>query len=292
MIGPPFETKGFFMVFARMVRSCAAALLMLAAAPAAAPAAAEDDPVVARVDGIDIHLSEVRTAHDALPEQYRQIPIEQMFDPLVDNLVGTKLLAREARRQNLHEMDDVKRALQRVEEQVLEGAALRAHLDDVITEEAVRARYDKMVADETSRMEIRARHILVETEETADALIEKLDGGADFAALARDESTGPSASNGGDLGFFNRSAMVEPFAEAAFAMADGEHSAEPVQTQFGWHVIKVEERRTAPAPAFEQAAPSIQEGMVREAGRAYMDDLRKAADIERFTIDGAPRDDG
>jgi len=257
------------------------------------PAFAQDgDPIVANVDGIEVRLSEVESAHATMPEQYRAVPLDQIFEPLLENLVGTKLLVREARRQKLDQEADVQRTLRRVEEQVLEGAALRAHLDEAITEEKIRARYDAMIADEVGRVELHARHILVATEDEAKAIIVDLNEGADFAATARDKSTGPSGPNGGDLGFFSRETMVKPFADAAFDMADGEYSSAPVQTQFGWHVIKVEERRTAPPPAFEETAPEIQQEMVREEQRALLEGLKEGVTIERFNMDGTPRSDG
>ena len=126
---------------------------------------------------------------------------------------------------------------------------------------------------------IRARHILVETEEEANSLIEDLNGGRDFAELAREESTGPSGPNGGDLGFFGRGQMVPSFEQAAFALEDGEISA-PVQTQFGWHVIKVEERRAAPVPTFGQLSPEIRQELLFQNYTTAVDNFISGAQIE------------
>ncbi|MGB0672069.1 MAG: peptidylprolyl isomerase, partial [Rhodospirillales bacterium] len=134
-----------------------------------------------------------------------------------------------------------------------------------------------------------ARHILLKTEEDAKAAIKKLDGGADFAALAKELSTGPSKDNGGDLGFFVKEQMVPEFAEATFAMKPGSYSKKPVQTQFGWHVIKVEEARKRTPPTLEEATPVIRQELSREVGLAYLEEVKKDAKIEKFNPDGSPK---
>ena len=140
--------------------------------------------------------------------------------------------------------------------------------------------------------EASARHILVDTEELCDELKTQIAGGADFAQLARDRSTGPSASNGGDLGFFSREQMVTPFSEAAFALKDGEVGPDPVKSQFGWHVIKVTGRRTQPPPAFEAVREQLRDRLTRDALEAHMAELRDATTVERFNPDGTPMEQG
>ena len=146
--------------------------------------------------------------------------------------------------------------------------------------------YDERQTGEQA-VELRARHILVETGEAAADLIKQLDEGADFAALAQEHSTGPSGPRGGELGFFGRGQMVGPFEEAAFALEDGQHSREPVQTQFGFHVIKVEERRAVTPPSFEDSVDQLREEAAQFAGQKYVEELRATADIQRFNIDGS-----
>jgi peptidyl-prolyl cis-trans isomerase C len=137
--------------------------------------------------------------------------------------------------------------------------------------------------------EVRARHILVKTEAEAKEVIAALAAGADFAELAKKRSIDPSAQqNDGDLGFFRRDTMVEPFAEAAFALEPGQTTREPVRTQFGWHVIRVEERRTV-APTFEEKEPELKEQVARETINALVAELRAKAKVERFAIDGSPK---
>ena len=141
--------------------------------------------------------------------------------------------------------------------------------------------------DNPPRDEVKARHILVEEEEQAREIIAELDGGADFAELAEEHSTDPSAEGrGGDLGFFTRDRMVAPFAEAAFAMEPGTHSAEPVETQFGWHVILVEERREGTAPEREAVEGQLQEIIAAEVIEDTRTELRETAEIEMNTFGG------
>jgi peptidyl-prolyl cis-trans isomerase C len=256
-------------------------------------AAAEDeagkDPVVATVDGSEIRMSEVVSAHQQLPAQYRGMPLQMIYEPLLNSMIDSKLAAAEARRQGLHEDDTVKREIARVTDQILERQVVRRHIEEGLTEEALRTRYEEHLGDASGASQIRARHILVDSEDEAKRLIEEINGGADFAELAIKHSTGPSGPKGGDLGFFSQEEMVPEFAEAAFALGDGEVTQEPVQTQFGWHVIKTEERRTSEPPSFEESQDTLRQEMSQELGDSYMEELRSQAEIERFNPDGSPR---
>ena len=133
-----------------------------------------------------------------------------------------------------------------------------------------------------------ARHILVEKEDDAKAIIAALDKGADFATLAKEKSTDPAKDNGGDLGFFSREDMVPEFADAAFKLQKGEYTKTPVHSQFGWHVIKVEDRRTAAPPSFEDSKQQLTNELAREVIGAKIKDLRSGAKIEMFALDGSP----
>ncbi|MEK9844819.1 peptidylprolyl isomerase, partial [Thalassospira sp.] len=152
-------------------------------------------------------------------------------------------------------------------------------LDDAVTEDAIKAKYDEFVANNEPEPQVHARHILLENEEDAKAVIAELDDGADFVELAKEKSTGPSAPNGGDLGFFNRADMVAPFAEAAFAMEAGTYSKEPVQTQFGWHVIKVEEKKEGTQPSLDEVRQQLTAEVTRDAINTIVEGLREKADI-------------
>ncbi len=260
--------------------------LLLASVPALA--AEEDaDPVVARVNGAEIHLSDVEQAREVLPEQYRHAPLAALWEPLLAMLVDVKLVAAEARRLGLDEEVEYKREMDRIADRVLQQVLLGRHLNERITDAMLRDKYAAMVAEAAGIEEVRARHILVDTEAQAREIIAELKGGADFEALARERSTGPSAATGGDLGYFRKGQMVPTFTEAAFALEAGGTSAEPVHTRFGWHVIKVEDRRAVEPPSFEEAESGLREETRREVRDAYLDDLREGAAIELFNPDGS-----
>ncbi|TVQ36786.1 MAG: hypothetical protein EA356_05135 [Geminicoccaceae bacterium] len=174
-----------------------------------------------------------------------------------------------------------------MEQVILRNRVVELTLQDAVSQEKLRARYDELAAEPGfSYEQVRARHILVREEDEALELLAELEAGADFAELAREHSIDPGATNGGDLGYFVREQMVEPFASAAFALEPGAFSEAPVETQFGWHLIKVEDRRTV-TPSFEQLVPELRELMGREAVTALLDELRADALIERFDMHGS-----
>jgi peptidyl-prolyl cis-trans isomerase C len=260
-----------------------------AQAPAAAPEQAPtEDPVVAIVDGAKIHLSEVEQAQSVLPDQYRQVPLPMIFQPLLSRVIDARLLAAEADRAELDQEPEVQPALAEARAQVLRGALIQRRVQEGTTEEKLRARYDDMKEAEGFRKEeVHARHILVPTEEEAKKIVEQVEGGADFAQLAAEHSTGPSAESGGDLGYFTREQMVPEFADAAFGLEPDQVTPEPVKTQFGWHVIKVLDKRTR-EPSFEETEPQLRDQLAREIVTALVTDLRGNAQIEQFNIDGSP----
>lgn len=199
---------------------------------------------------------------------------------VIDELVTLEVLRQEAVRQGLHEEPALQATLRTQESNILANALLRQHVAaQAFGEEELRAEYDKQVAQHEPEQEYHARHILVKTEEEARQLIEQLDQGADFAELAKEHSTGPTGPGGGDLGWFSANQMVRPFAEATAAMTPGTYSKEPVQTQFGWHVIKLEDSREMAPPSFEAAKPEIEEQLINRAVEDYINELRGQADI-------------
>ena len=270
-----------------------AALLLASTVPFAAVRAAEEpkaeDPVVARVDGSDIRRSDVVAAYETLPPPYRSLPFEQLYDTLLDNVISSRLMVEAARKQGLESEDDVKQRIQRAADRVLTEAYLTRLIDNAVTDEALKAAYDDFKTSFTPEEEVRARHILVATEDEAKAIKAELDKGGDFAKIAADKSTDPGAANGGDLGFFTADRMVKPFADAAFAMKPGEIS-DPVQSQFGWHVIKLEERRKQPVPSFEDKKQELEVQLQREAVDDALEALKADAKVERLaeTMPEAP----
>lgn len=264
-------------------------LLALSLPAHAQQADPNEDPVVAVVDGTEVRRSEVEAIARSLPEQYRQVPLPQIYGMLLDRAIDFRLLSNAAEDQDLADDPDVQAALAQARAGVLRDAYVRQHIEAETTDDRLRTRYEEMKDDEEfSQEEVHARHIPVGSEAEAAEVITELEGGADFENLARERSVDPSArSNSGDLGFFRREQMVPEFAEAAFALQPGEHTKEPVQSQFGWHVIEVLERREG-TPTFEETAPRLRQEMAREVVLALVADLRADAEIQRFNLDGSP----
>lgn len=251
-----------------------------------AMAQTEKDPVVAIVNGEAVLNSDMTMFYNSLPEQFRQIAMETLYDQLLEGLIESRLLAQAALEAGMMDDAKVKRRLAYVTNDVLQQTYLDQLLATEITEERLRDIYQATTATEQGEAEISARHILLEDEDAALAVIEELAAGGDFVALAKERSTGPSGPSGGDLGYFTKNQMVAPFAEAAFALNPGEYTKQPVQTQFGWHVIKVEDRRSSPPPTFEESQAEISRQLAQEFVRGMMTKLREAAEISRFDLQG------
>jgi peptidyl-prolyl cis-trans isomerase C len=246
-----------------------AALILVAAVSTAAAqeqraTQAAEDPVVATVDGAEIRRSDVIASVETLPPQLQQMPLTAIYPLLVDRLIDARLLVGEAERRNLADRPEVaeviEEAMARAREQVLRIALLQNAVEEGVTEERLRDRYEELRQEEDFAYdEVRARHILVEDEETAREVIARLDEDADFAELVAEYSTEPGAAErGGDLGYFRREQMVPAFATAAFELEPGEITREPVQTQFGYHVIKVEDRRSVER-SFEEVEQQLRQ---------------------------------
>ncbi|MFO1162080.1 MAG: peptidylprolyl isomerase [Reyranellaceae bacterium] len=257
------------------------------AKPPAQAGQALKDPVVAVVNGQPVRLSELEVAQQALPQQYRNMPLQAVFPALLDRLIDSKLVVQEGRKNKVTEDAAFKKRMAFVEDQVLQDFWIQREIARKVTPEKLQERYEERLKSLPSEEEVHARHILVSTEDEAKALIAELKKGAAFEKLAKDKSTDKaSGAEGGDLGWFKKSDMVKEFADAAFALNKGGLTETPVKTQFGYHVIKVEDRRKAPPPAFEELSEQLREEMVREAVTAHLDQLRSGAKIEKFNMDG------
>ncbi len=268
--------------------------LMLLAFPAWAEAkkpaaeAAPADPVVARIDKVELHRSDVMNAMRALPPQLRQQPADKLYPMVLNNMIAEVLLSQAGRKAKLADDPLVKKRLAQVQDQLIAEAYVEQLVGKSATEQKLHANYDKYVKDAPPREEVSARHILLPTEADAKAVIEELKKGADFAKLAKEKTTDPAGkSSGGELGYFTKEDMVPEFADAAFKLKKGEYTQTPVKTQFGWHVIKVEDRRTAPAPTFDQVKPRLVEQIRQEVIGAKVRELAAASKIEAFNPDGS-----
>jgi len=250
--------------------------------------AADDDPVVASINGTEIRRSQVKEAHNQLPEQYRKVPLEIIFPNLVDSLIDARLAAADARAKNIHSETEVVEQLARMADQLLQRVVLTREIQLGMTDVAIRSRYNEMVKSPAVREEVHVRQILVKTKTEARAIIGELENGTDFVALAKKQSTGPSASQGGDLGYFGHGQMMPEFEKAAFALDKGQFSSTPVKTQFGWHVIRMDNRRDAEPPKFEHVEQQIRDELSQQIADSYIKRLRQEAEIRRFNINGTP----
>ncbi|MCH8002352.1 MAG: peptidylprolyl isomerase [Proteobacteria bacterium] len=242
---------------------------------------AKEDPLLARVNGEEIRWTDIVESARGLPEQYRS-QIEVIFPALLERLIDVRLIAWAGRQAGLAEDEAVRRQVAEFEDRLISEIFIRREVADRITRAMVRARYDAYAAGVAARAEVRARHILLDSEEDAKAAIAALDAGADFAELAQERSLGPTADRGGDLDYFTRNNMTPAFAEAAFALEAGEYSRTPVKTAFGWHVIKVEDRRAEEPAGFFEMRARLQEEMAREMMDEFLRALRERAEIELY----------
>ena len=256
-------------------------------APAQAPA--QPDPVLARVNGTEIHRADLITFLQQLPAQIQQMPMETLYPQLLEKLVNDVLLAEAGRKDKLAADPEVKRRVQKVEDDIIGRTYITRYIKSVMTEERIKQRYEKFLKERKPEDSVHAFHILVKTEDEAKAIIAQLKGGADFATLAKEKSIDPSAKqNGGDLDWFVKEEMVPEFSEAAFKLQKGQFTETPVKTQFGYHVILVVDRGPAPAPAFDKVRDELVRQLQSELVEAKLDALRSAAKIETFQPDGSP----
>ncbi len=239
------------------------------------------NPVLATVNGQEIRWADIVESARDLPEEYRS-QIETIFPALLQRLIDMRLIVWAGREAGLAEDAEVRRRVRRFEDRVISDVYVRREVADKVTTPVLRARYDAYLKELAARTQVRARHILLASEDAARQVIAELDGGADFAELARERSSGPSAEQGGDLDYFTRGGMTPALSDAAFAMEVGEHSRTPVKTEFGWHVIKVEDRREPQPASFFRMRDRLREEITRRLMDEMLRELREAADIELY----------
>ena len=257
----------------------------------AAPSTAQTpaaDPIVARVGAEEIHLSDISAAAQGLPAQYHNMSSEALYPLLLDQAIDRDALVAYARSKGLDKDLNVQREMQIAANQVLADELMRREVSPQLTETAIRARYDQTVANKPGEEEVHARHILVSSEADATKIITELKKGGDFVAIAKARSTDPGAKDGGDLGFFKKGDMLPEFADAAFALKPGQISDKPVKTQYGWHVIKVEERRAAPPPTYAEVHDELRQQLIQEDVQKVLADARSGLKVEKFNPDGSP----
>lgn len=252
-------------------------LALMLAVPAAAQDEVTADTVVATVNGVEIKLGHMLMVRAGLPDQYQQLPDTVLWDGILDQLVQQEVLSQDP---EALETNRVKLALENERRALVASERLAVVAANLVTDEAVQEAYDAQYASAEPQLEFNANHILVETEEAAAALVAELEGGADFEALAKEKSTGPSGPSGGALGWFGAGQMVAPFEEAVKTLDVGAVSG-PVQTQFGWHVIKLNETREIGAPSLDEVRDQIKAQLEQQGVEMKLREIVDAADVTR-----------
>ena len=244
--------------------------------------AAESDPVLAKVNGSEIHASDVALAEEELGPSLQQMDPSTRKDNVLSFLIDMKIVSKAAEDKKIENNDDFKKRLAFTRNRLLMDSLLASEGKAATTDDAMKKVYEEASKQITGEQEVRARHILVETEDEAKAVLAEIKKGTDFAELAKQKSKDPgAAAEGGDLGYFSKDQMVPEFAEVALKLNKGEVS-DPVKTQFGWHIIKVEDKRNKPVPSFERVKDQIETYVARKAQAEYIAKQREANKVERL----------
>jgi peptidyl-prolyl cis-trans isomerase C len=254
------------------------AMVLLAGAPLRAE---EANPVLAKVNGAEIRQSDVALAEEELGPSLAQMDPATKKDNVLSFLIDMKIVSKAAEDKKVENGEEFKKRLAFTRSRLLMDSLLATEGKVATTDEAMKKVYQDASKQISGEQEVHARHILVESEDDAKAIAEELKKGADFAELAKKKSKDPGASDGGDLGFFTKDQMVPEFSNVAFTLEPGKIS-DPVKSQFGWHIIKVEEKRSRKAPEFEQVKSQIETYVTRKAQADYVAKLREAAKVERM----------
>jgi peptidyl-prolyl cis-trans isomerase C len=279
-------------IFACILAVTAVSLAKSADAPLP-PEALPVDATVATIEGKPVTAGEVRVAFQFLPQQYYYLPAEFLLETVLNQMIDVRLMADAARAEGI-DAADIERQVVFYRERLLRQAYLKKRADAEITPEIIKQRYEKMLKEAVPEDEVRAHHILVKTEAEAKAIADELAKGGDFEAIAKAKSIDEtSAKKGGDLGYFKKGKMVPEFAEAAFATAVGKVSA-PVQTQYGWHLIQVDDRHPAPIPKFEEVVPQLRDELAAEvvdsATKAVRGDKKiEISKLDPYVVLGLPK---
>ena len=246
----------------------------------------EGNPVVAKVGGEDVTRVDVLNYIQNWPPQMRQIPLPQLFSMAQEQVINAKIMEKQIDTQALESDEEVQAQLENAKEQIIRGVYLQRELEKKMTDKRITAAYNDFKKEFEQVEEVKARHILVEDEAKAAELIAKLNEGAEFAELAKENSIDGTAANGGELGYFAKADVVPAFANAAFELNKGEYTKEPVKSQFGYHVIKSEDKRKRSVPELEEVKPMLENNLRREIMEEMMQDWRKDAKVEKFDING------
>jgi len=240
------------------------------------------DPVLAVVNGVPVRRSEVLDATKDLSPEFKQLPLEMVYPVLIDRMIDIRLLAAKGRETGLENDKEVKQKVYEKTQEIMQEVYLNRYVSQKITESGLRDRYNRYVSDNSAREVAYVYHILVGNEALAKDLIKKLEAGANFTELAQQHSLGPDRVKGGNLGFVGKGDMTPEFVTAVLNIKAGQLAKVPVKSEFGWHVVKVTDRKTLPAPSFEEMRDRLVKEWSGELIAGHVKDLRSQANIERF----------
>jgi len=244
------------------------------------------NPVVAEVNGEEITRLDVFQFIQSLPEQTRRLPLAQLFPLAQQQVINSRIIANKTENVNLDRDKEVQRQLEEAKKQIVRNVFIENEISDRITEERLKGAYEQYKASFPEIQEVKASHILVEDKSLAKDIIDQLQEGADFAELAKEHSTDATAENGGELSYFSKNDVVPEFGEAAFTLEPGSYTEQPVKSEFGYHVIKVEDKRIRPPVAYEKAKPFLESQLRRAAMDEIMNDWRSHANVEVYDVNG------
>ncbi len=246
----------------------------------------EGNPVVAKFKGGEVTRAEVFNFIQTQPPQTRQLPLEKLYPMALEQVINGKIIAAKTKNVNLDSNEKVKQQMADAREQITRFVYLEEQVDKRVTEDRIKKLYDEQLAKFPDVEEIKARHILVKEESKAKEMIKKLDKGENFEELAKANSIDATAKNGGDLGYFIKGQMIPAFSDSAFATAVGSYTKKPVKTDFGYHVIKVEDKRKRQPPTYEEAKASLLPNVREQILVELIQEWRNDSGIERFDING------
>lgn len=264
-----------------------AALALAALSQSSLPALADADEVLSTVEGREIRQSDLDAAERSFGEALKQMPEIGNEDPQLERYINFRLIAEAARDAGLGDDPEVRRTIEQMTDLILYRTFLQHLVEEVASEEALRERYDAMYDGGEGLRQVHARHIRVDDRASAEKVIEALNNGADFEFLAAEHSVAPSAGDGGDLGFVGPGDLPDPLIEAAFSLEPGEHTKEPVQTDAGWEVIKVEARRSRKAPPFDDARAGLANEAIESTLVALLTKLREREGLDTKSRSGS-----
>jgi peptidyl-prolyl cis-trans isomerase C len=281
-LSPPSATQRRTPVRRGGLLAFAAVLALMLPGAQAGAQSAQSDPLIAKVNGVEVHQSDLTMAEEDMGQNAQAMTGDAKRDYLLQYISDVILAAQAAEAKKVNDQKEFKGRLAFMRNKLLMETLLQQEGKAAVTPEAMKKVYDEAAKQMSNEQEVRARHILVPTEEEAKAVLAEIKKGTDFAELAKQKSKDPgAAAEGGDLGYFTKDQMVPEFAEVAFKLEKGQVS-DPVKTQFGWHIIKVEDKRTKPVPSFEQVKDQVSTYVERKAQAEYIAKLREGAKIERL----------